>query len=353
MQVFTASSGPVGALEELYLHAAWPRGEGWGEARANIAYASGIPADQVPALVIEAASLLLDTTTPEAALERLGAADMHPMARNLVECAILDGAARARGVHVAALLGAELPPGVPPPVASNQCIFAGTPIEEAIARAVRYAAEGFREIKIRLGVEGPEREAERVRAIRRAVGEAVRLAVDANGTWDVEESVARLSLLDGLGLDYVEQPTPPGDWASFAAVHARTGLPVMADEGLKTPADAEALMRLGPPFLAHVKLPKAGGPRALVAQARALQGAGIGVMVGQMNEGALATAAALQAAHAVRPQHAELYGAYGVADDPARGLSYRDGAARLAEPAGMGVALDPAMLPPPIWTGGG
>lgn len=352
MRIFTASSGPVDALDELYLHARWANGEGWAEARANIAYASGVPAEQVPSLVVEAASLLQGTTTPEAALERLSAANVHPIARNIVEAALLDGVARVRGMSVAALLGANLPPGAPPTVASNQCIFAGTPLDEAIARAARYAAEGFREIKIRVGVESPNEEAERVRAIRRAVGETVHLAVDANGTWDVDESVTRLALLDGLGLDYVEQPTPPGDWASFAAVHARTGLAVMADEGLKTPADTEALMRLGPPFLAHVKLPKAGGLRALVAQTRALQAAGIGVMVGQMNEGALATAAAAQAALAVRPPHAELYGAYGIAGDPARGLSYCDGAARLAEPIGIGVALDPTMLPPPIWTGG-
>jgi len=352
LQVFTASSGPVPGLEELFLHAVWRDGEGWGEARANIAYASGVPADQVAALVREALAPLLAAETPEVALDRLAGIAAHPLARNLIECTLLEGLARAHGTPVAALLGAAQPAGSPPPVASNQCVFAGTSLDEAVARATRYAAEGFREIKLRLGVESPEAEALRLRAVRRAVGDAVHLAVDANGTWSLEESVARLSLLDGLGLDYVEQPTRPGDWAAFAAVHARTGLAVMADEGLKTQADAEALMRLGPPFLAHVKLPKAGGPRALVAQARALQAAGIGVMVGQMNEGALATAATVQCALAVRPLHAELYGAYGIADDPAQGLAYRNGAACLAEPDGMGVRLDAAALPPPFWTMG-
>lgn len=352
LQVFTASSGPVPGLEELFLHAAWHGGGGWGEARANIAYASGVPVEQVPGLVREALVPLLDARTPEEALALLAEAAAHPLARNIVECALLEGLARARGVAVASLLGAALPPGPPPPVSSNQCIFAGTSLDEAFARATRYAAEGFREIKVRLGVESAQAEAARLSAIRRAVGEAVHLAVDANGTWSIDESVARLSLLDGLGLDYVEQPTPPGDWAAFAAVHARTGLAVMADEGLKTAADLAALSRLGPPFLAHIKLPKAGGPRALVAQARALQQAGIGVMVGQMNEGALATAATVQCALAVRPRHAELYGAYGIAEDPARGLTYRGGAACLAERDGMGVRLDPATLPPALWTMG-
>jgi L-alanine-DL-glutamate epimerase-like enolase superfamily enzyme len=348
MKVFTASSGPVGGLEELFLHATWPSGEGFGEARANIAYASGIPAEAVPGLVQDALAPLLGAATPEQALDLLAAAAAHPMARNLVECTLLEGLARSRGTRVAALLGA----GAAEPLAraSNQCIFAGTALGEATARAARYAAEGFREIKVRLGVDSPEAEAQRLRAIRAAIGPDIHLAVDANGTWSVEESVERLSLLDGLGLDYVEQPTPPGDWAAFAAVRARTGLAVMADEGLKTPADTEALMRLGPPFMAHLKLPKAGGPRALVAQARKLRDAGIGLMVGQMNEGALATAATVQCAAVVDPTHAELYGAYGLADDPAQGLAYRDGRACLAGSVGMGVALDAARLPAPLWT---
>lgn len=350
LQVFTASSGPVPGLEELYLHLAWRSGDGWAEARANIAYMSGVPAERVPALVADALRPLLRATDAEQALVLLADSPAHPLASNVIECALLEGLARERGVAVAALLGATPARDAPIAVASNQCIFAGTTQDEAVARAARYAAEGFREIKVRLGVEPPRAEAERLRAVRAAVGDEIELAVDANGTWTVEEAVERLSLLEGLGVAYVEQPTPPGDWDAFAAVHARTGLPVMADEGLKTAADAAALMRLGRPFLAHLKLPKAGGPRELVAQARALKEAGIGVMVGQMNEGALATAATVQCAMAVRPAHAELYGAYGLAEDPARGLSYRDGRAWLAERVGMGVVLDPAALPAPIWT---
>lgn len=342
MQVFTASSGAIGALEELYLHAAWRDGEGWGEARANIAYASGVPAERVPELVAAVLPALTQARDAEKALTLLDRAEAHPLARNLIECALLEG--MARETPVLALLGG----GAVAPLASNQCIFAGTTLEEATARATRYVAEGFREIKVRLGVESAQAEAQRLRAIRAAIGPEIHLAVDANGTWDVEESVARLRLLDGLALDYVEQPTPPGDWVSFAAVQARTGIPVMADEGLKSASDHAALMRLGRPFLAHLKLPKSGGPRALVAQAKALADAGIGLMVGQMNEGALATAATVQTALAVRPAHAELYGAYGIADDPADGLSYRNGAAHLAHGTGFGVRLDAARLPPPF-----
>ncbi|MGH6954577.1 MAG: enolase C-terminal domain-like protein, partial [Alphaproteobacteria bacterium] len=76
--------------------------------------------------------------------------------------------------------------------------------------------------------------------------------------------------------------------------------------------------------------------------ARLVADAGLGVMVGQMNEGRLATAAAAHLAMAARPRYAELYGADGLVDDPAEGLAYDGGAVRLAHAPGVGVALDRA-----------
>ena len=70
--------------------------------------------------------------------------------------------------------------------------------------------------------------------------------------------------------------------------------------------------------------------------------AGIGLMVGQMNEGALATALTVHCAMALRPAHAELYGCYGLLDDVTHGLRYEAGAVRLENTPGLGVAFDPA-----------
>lgn len=63
-------------------------------------------------------------------------------------------------------------------------------------------------------------------------------------------------------------------------------------------------------------------------------------MIGQMNEGAVCTAAALHVALATKPVHAELYGADGLIDDPARGVTYRDGLVSLTNGRGLGVDFD-------------
>ncbi len=65
-------------------------------------------------------------------------------------------------------------------------------------------------------------------------------------------------------------------------------------------------------------------------------------MIGQMNEGAAATAAALNVACATSPAFAELYGADGLIDDPASGVSYAAGTVHTSHAAGLGVAFDAA-----------
>ena len=63
-------------------------------------------------------------------------------------------------------------------------------------------------------------------------------------------------------------------------------------------------------------------------------------MIGQMNEGAAATAAAYHCTIATNPAHAELYGADGLIDDPVRGVSYANGTIRVEPTPGLGVQID-------------
>ena len=63
-------------------------------------------------------------------------------------------------------------------------------------------------------------------------------------------------------------------------------------------------------------------------------------MIGQMNEGHAATAAALQLCRVLQPQYAELYGADGLTDDPVSGLHYQHGSVQVTDSYGLGVQFD-------------
>nr|WP_254209381.1 mandelate racemase/muconate lactonizing enzyme family protein [Burkholderia multivorans] len=210
-----------------------------------------------------------------------------------------------------------------------------------VARAARYLERGFNELKLRVGIAEFADDLRRIDLLRSHFGTRVILSVDANGTWRPEDCESRLAALAMRGVEYVEQPLAAGDWESLRRIARASPLTLMLDESLQSAADIDMLCGFaGMPIAAHLKLVKLGGIAATMAAGRKLKTAGIALMIGQMNEGAAATAAALQVCCALAPRWAELYGADGIADDPARGVTYRDGIASVMHASGLGIEFD-------------
>ncbi|HMK68200.1 MAG TPA: mandelate racemase/muconate lactonizing enzyme family protein, partial [Stellaceae bacterium] len=272
------------------------------------------------------------------------AAGVPKISRAVVENALVDGIACSRGVTAAEFLGGTWRNGVP----CNQCVFWGSD-ENMRANAERYVAQGFRSIKLRIGIGTLEHDYARLAWLRDRFGGSVRLAVDANGAWTVREAIAAVARLRPLQFDYIEQPTTPGDWQALEALARETDVPIMLDEGLQGPADVERLCVNAGRISAHLKIAKAGGAVAMVGIGRKLSSHGVPYVVGQMNEGALATAIAIHCAMALDPMIGELYGALGILNDPATGVSYEDGKAFVARGPGAGVEFDPSKAKE-LWT---
>src|SRR5439155_61053 len=143
-------------------------------------------------------------------------------------------------------------------------------------QAQAYVAQGFRILKVRVGLEPFALDIARLRAVREAVGDAIALAVDANQAWTVKQAIGRIHALERFGLDTVEQPVAARDLTGMAEVARAVDTPLMADESLYSLEDAMTLVRLGAVGYFHVKLVKAGGlhrARQLIALAEA---AGLG-----------------------------------------------------------------------------
>ena len=338
IRVFTAASGPIDALHELYLVLERDDGlRGCAEVRANITFLTKIPEERVAPAIRALVEEITWSAPPEDSLDRvLALAPGHPpIARAIVESALVDAIARRDGVPVATVLGGDWRG----PIETNSCLMLGS--DEVFDRlSERFVGEGFRFLKVRLGLDQFDRDLARVTRLHERFGERIRLSADANGAWSPETAISYLRRLEKFGLEYIEQPTPPGDWDAFCRVGESTSIPLMLDEGLRSDEDVEQLARLGGPYLAHLKIVKLGGPLAVVAIARRLRSAGVGMMMGQMNEGAMATALALHCAMAVQPDHNELYGCYGLIDDPTSGLSFDKAQVKVANRPGLGVDFD-------------
>lgn len=335
MALHTATSGPVPALRELRLVVEQDGAlTALGAARTNIGYLTGTEAPVLEAEILAAAPRL-DWSLPWAyfiaALPPLSAP-----ARMLFEMAAQDGLAREAGVPLAVALGGAATARS----GTNQTLF-WCDDATLLRRAESYVARGFTELKLRIAVADFADDLRRLRLLRARFGAAVTLSADANGSWTAAEAPARLAELGRLGLDYIEQPLPAAAWAESARLAATSPVRLMFDEGLGDMAAVERLCATRAVPLAHLKLAKLGGLDRLMAAGRQLRAAGIGVMVGQMNEGTVSTLAAAHAAAALGVDLRELYGADGLAHDPAGLLDYVGGGLALPPGPGLGIAAHP------------
>ncbi len=70
--------------------------------------------------------------------------------------------------------------------------------------------QGFRTIKLKVG-ENLDDDIRRIRIARETVGEDVRIMIDANQTWEVDEAIAWVNSLREYRPAFIEEPTSPDD----------------------------------------------------------------------------------------------------------------------------------------------
>lgn len=242
--------------------------------------------------------------------EALQAALPPGAARNAVDCALWDLAARQQEMPLAHLAGATLPQSL----ITAQTVVIGEP-EQMAASAQALCAAGARLLKVKLD---DRLISERMIAIRAAAPEAT-LIVDANESWHVEGLAARCQLLADLGVAMLEQPLPAGEDAALANfIHP---LPICADESCHTRASLSELK--GRYEMINIKLDKTGGLTEALALATEAQEQGFALMLGCM----LCTSRAIGAALPLVPEvsFADLDGPTWLAVDVSPALQFRAG----------------------------
>jgi L-Ala-D/L-Glu epimerase len=226
-------------------------------------------------------------------------------ARNALDCAFWDLAAKQSGRAVHALAG--LP--APQPLTTAYTISLAAP-EEMAAAAARAAERPLLKIKLG-GADDPAR----IAAVRHAAPRSA-LIVDANEGWTADDLTANLSACADAGVTMVEQPLPAGGDDALARI-ARP-LPVCADESVHATSSLAALV--GKYDAVNIKLDKTGGLTEALAMAKQAEALGFALMVGCMVATSLAMAPALLVAQ--RARVVDLDGPLLLARDRPHGLRY-------------------------------
>ena len=213
-------------------------------------------------------------------------------ARAGLDMALHDLIGKVLGVPVGTLIG-----GLHKVRVAVAIEIAGGPPDEMARECLAFMEKGVRAFKPKIGGD-PDKDADRLRAIREAVGPEVSLRADANQGYNPKEAIrlCRLAERAGVGLELLEQPVPAWDLDGMAFVRRAVDTPIEADESCYSVQDAMQIVRHEAADVLNIKLGKAGGLYGAKKIAAIAEVAGLRCVLGTAFGLGLEVAAKLQLA---------------------------------------------------------
>ncbi|HEY6969185.1 MAG TPA: mandelate racemase/muconate lactonizing enzyme family protein [Candidatus Angelobacter sp.] len=152
-----------------------------------------------------------------------------------IDIALWDLNAKRHGVPLHILLGGAKEKV---PVYNTDVGWLSRELDEMVElsrRAVK--RDGFRALKLKVGKPDWHEDVARLGAVRKAVGKEIKLMIDANQSWTVDEAVRRLKPLAQFDLVWIEEPLLATDVQGYIHLGRHTGIPRAGGESLYDPAD--------------------------------------------------------------------------------------------------------------------
>jgi len=132
-------------------------------------------------------------------------------------------------------------------------------IDELVAEAAGFVAQGFRGVKMRLGSPDAADDVERVRAVRNAIGNDIALYADANQGFVPKQAIRLGRQLEEFNLAWFEEPVAAYDLAGHAQVRAALDVPIASGETEYTRYGMAAMIDAGAADVLMPDLQRIGG----------------------------------------------------------------------------------------------
>ncbi len=248
----------------------------------------------------------------------------------MVDMALLDLVSRKAGVPLYKFLG-----GYKPSIPTSITIGI-LPLDDTLKQAAEFVASGFFILKIK-GGKVLEEDIEKMIRLREAFP-GIQLRFDGNQGYSVAQALEFVRRTEEVGIEIFEQPTLVQGDENLGEVTRQVHVPVMADESLKSLADAFRLARHERIDMVNIKLMKVGGIIEGLHINSVARSASLEVMAGCIDECGLGIAAGLHFALSRRNiEYADLDGHLDLLDDPYGGLFHlREGVLYPSESPGLG-----------------
>lgn len=259
-------------------------------------------------------------------------------AKAAVDIALYDIVGKALNTPVYNLLGGK----VREKIRLSHSIGMGTS-EEVAERALKFVAEGYRTVKMKVGLNEKE-DFEALRAIRSVLPEGINLRVDVNMAWRTAKDAVRIiKRFEQFDIEMIEQPVDADDLEGMAFICDHVDVPILADESVWTPEDAIKVVKMRAADVVNVYVSEAGGLFQASRIFAICESARIPCLIGSMPEFGIGTAAQahLGAAMTNLMYDSDVCGAVYMEDDLLEEpLEIANGFTKVPEKPGLGIKLD-------------
>ncbi|HVX27329.1 MAG TPA: dipeptide epimerase [Parafilimonas sp.] len=130
--------------------------------------------------------------------------------------------------------------------------------QKMAAQAKEFVERGVCILKIKLGKNAKE-DVQRIELISKAVGEEIKLRIDANQGWNYDEAVYVLTALKNFNIEFCEQPMRRHNDPFLPQLKKISPIKIMADESVFDHYDAEQLIKDEACDYINIKFAKSSG----------------------------------------------------------------------------------------------
>ncbi|MEB3289059.1 MAG: dipeptide epimerase [Leptolyngbya sp.] len=328
----TISRGTSTHSTNLWLRVQADGLEGWGEAAPFSIGTTHQTLDQLQQDMAHLSALLSDhhpwnRQAIEAAIQPLG---LQSASRAALDVALWDWCGKATQQPIWKLLGLDL----------SQIAPTSVTVGIMAPEAARQRAQDWlqhtqaRSIKIKLGQPaGIEADQAMFQAIYDGVPDGIRLSVDANGGWNLDQAITMAQWLGERGITHLEQPLPIHLDHQLPQLRQQSPVPIFVDESCFNASDIPRLASLVDGI--NLKLMKAGGLTEVLRMIHVARACGLQVMFGCYSDSRLANGA--MAHLSPLADYLDLDSHLNLRDDPFTGLSLTEGCIRPSSNPGLGL----------------
>lgn len=108
--------------------------------------------------------------------------------------------------------------------------------DDLVSDMVRYVSEGYKTVKFKVGSDwgkNMERDLRRMEKVRKAVGDDIEIAVDANQVWNVEDAAAFAEMIRPFRPAWYEEPVHSHDMNAIRKIREKTKMMVGFGESIR------------------------------------------------------------------------------------------------------------------------